>query len=461
MRNFLDQVLAGPTLSDPVWQGIGAIAAVVSVGLYLWFEIWRRHQWQPGPTTTSARVRHFQLDEPSEEKAFYAELADSISKAKQSIYRSGRGFNHDAHESYGVQLISAEREALNRGVEVSRIQTSEPVIESWADGFANLLEMFPQKLKVFADPASPPLVNVGVIDPLSNQPVIQLLFETNEPDSNGSRSQGATAIFLYGQKSLAVSLAYQFSARTAKLAPMTAAAMRNLARSYIYFAYGSNTSTGQMRARVPGARPIGKAVLYGWKLNFRVSAPHFDDGFAAGVERSSDDDFVEGVAYSLSISDKRSLDEIEFGGYKPAIVNIKVDGEHVEAYVHVPLALSKRTDALPPIPYIELMIAGAKEYGLSNSLARLESMRERAYRKKASQVAGVQVQYKGLLQRMAIPDLFGVNEDTRHRSLSSDGVLYCRAGRLCCLVSSVGGRCWSSRCLIAASPASARAGEGP
>lgn len=34
----------------------------------------------------------------------------------------------------------------------------------------------------------------------------------------------------------------------------------------LYFAYGSNMSPRQMRARCPGARPAGRAILHGWRF---------------------------------------------------------------------------------------------------------------------------------------------------------------------------------------------------
>ncbi len=36
----------------------------------------------------------------------------------------------------------------------------------------------------------------------------------------------------------------------------------------LYFAYGSNLSEAQMRARCPGARPAGRAALHGYRLAF-------------------------------------------------------------------------------------------------------------------------------------------------------------------------------------------------
>jgi len=363
-------------LGSAVWQGISAIAAIVALLLYIWIEVLRRRRAQHPGMVQSAQVRFFDLSDTATEKVFYQELAKSIREATGTIYRSGRGFDRARREPFIAELLAAERDALEKGVEITRIQLAVAATEPWAEHAAQLLEEFPDRLHMFADFAEPPLVNVGIIDPFSAAPVIQLLFEATEPTVAGEHSRSASALFMYGQGSLAASLAYQFVGRTHRLAMMSAADVRELGRSYVYFAYGSNVSSVQMRARVPGARVLGKAVLYGWKLNFRVYAEHFGGGAAAGIEESeTDTDFVEGLAYALSISDKRRLDEIEFGGYRPATVGIKVNGVHRDAFAHVPVRLSDRTDLRPSTAYLDVMTAGAREYGLTHLLSQLAQIR--------------------------------------------------------------------------------------
>ena len=40
-----------------------------------------------------------------------------------------------------------------------------------------------------------------------------------------------------------------------------------------YIAYGSNLSTEQMAFRTPDAKIVGKAILYGWQLLFKLQQP--------------------------------------------------------------------------------------------------------------------------------------------------------------------------------------------
>src|SRR5512132_766488 len=107
--------------------------------------------------------------------AFYSAMAASIRDAEKAIYRSGRGFRTDS--AFIGDLLAAERSALKRGVNILRIQTSPRSGEAWADGYADLVDSFPEQLRVMADFVEPALGDLGLVDPLGSRPVVQLLFE--------------------------------------------------------------------------------------------------------------------------------------------------------------------------------------------------------------------------------------------------------------------------------------------
>ena len=68
-----------------------------------------------------------------------------------------------------------------------------------------------------------------------------------------------------------------------------------------YFAYGSNMNPDRIRARLPEARPVGKAYLCGWRLRERLYAdiePHKGGR-------------VEGVLYLVTQTELRRLDAYE------------------------------------------------------------------------------------------------------------------------------------------------------
>ena len=77
----------------------------------------------------------------------------------------------------------------------------------------------------------------------------------------------------------------------------------DLLKDRLYFAYGSNLHVSQMAKRCPESTFVGKATLQGyrWQINQR--------GVANIVE--SDNIHVEGLLYSISKMDEKSLDRSE------------------------------------------------------------------------------------------------------------------------------------------------------
>jgi hypothetical protein len=353
-------------LGDPVWQGVSGLIALLGLALS-GVELRRRFHGHDRRTSDSDGYwETFDLSTEEGQAAYYQELAKSIALARESIYRAGRGFSRPQRGQAIENLVRAERTALANGVEITRIQLSSSVTEKWANDYADLVASFPDQLRVYADYGEPPLVNVAVIDPHGSLPAIQLLFESHELAADGDRFRSAAALFLKGHKPLAISLQAQFEDRAKVLQRMTSDEVRDLAKLPTYFAYGSNMSCKQMQDRCPSAQLIGAAYLYGWRRSFCVPAPHLA-GLAAGIERSKNDTaHVIGVAYRMTESDQRKLDEIERGGYTPVRVGIKVGGSHREAFTHVPVVTTSEVLADVPRPYLRIMIAGAEENGLTD-----------------------------------------------------------------------------------------------
>jgi len=352
-------------LADPLWQGVGALAGIAAVALYVAVEVRRRSRRDQGEGGGPERHWYtFDLATPDGEEAFYKALAKSISGAQESIYRSGRGFSRRRHEGSISDLVRAEEVALRNGVEITRIQLVGKVNDAWADSYASLVERYPEGLRVFAERGESPLVNVAVIDAHGPSPVIQLLFEANEIVAGGPRHRGSAAVFLHGHSSLAVSLQTQFEDHVRNLQRMTADEVRGLSSPPLYFAYGSNISSRQMRDRCPSMRRIGVAHLYGWRRSFCVPAPHMR-GLAAGIQRvDAESSFVVGVAYELSSLDQQRLDDIERGGYTSQRVEIKVGGVHRDGYTHVPVRTVPEVLNEVPRSYLDVMIDGAEENDL-------------------------------------------------------------------------------------------------
>ncbi len=358
-------------LGKPEWQGVGALLAAVAIVVSIIFELRKRRRkgnGEPGSASPKiARSKLYDLSTDGGEAEFYKALAQSIRTAQQVIYRSGRGFSDGAKSSFVQELILAEDLALASGVKIIRIQTSDRTSKDWAERYAALVERYPDLLNVYADFKDPLLVNIGLVDPDGKNPQVQILFETATSAGRGSYAADAAMSF-DGQARFALSLKQQFEEWADRLRPLDADEVRQLAQRYLYFAYGSNMSFGQMRQRCPGAARAGKGIIYGWKRNFAVAAPHMGaSAAAAGIERSDNEsDRVEGVVYDLTLEDKRNIDEVESGGYEPVEVGFKLKGQHVSGFIHVPIRLDYSPHLRPTDAYIQTMIEGAKSNGLDS-----------------------------------------------------------------------------------------------
>ena len=322
-----------------------------------------------------APSRLYSLSTEAAVEECYSVLAESIRRAQAIIYRSGRGFSDEPLKRFSRDLVSAEEFALKNGVKIHRIQTADHVSKEWAERYAELVDKYPGGLFVYTDFKDPALVNIGLIDPQRPQPEIQILFES-VATAGPSRHTADAAIFVYGPPTFARSLQAQFEQWISRLKILDADQVRDLARTCLYFAYGSNMSLAQMRERCPEAIRMGTGILYGWRRNFAVVAPHMGTtATAAGIERSDGDaDYVEGVVYDLTGEEKKSLDEIEAGGYAPVEIDFKLSGKHVSGYTHIPIGAPAPADFRPPHDYMQRIIDGAEMNGLMDLARKLRLM---------------------------------------------------------------------------------------
>lgn len=134
----------------------------------------------------------------------------------------------------------------------------------------------------------------------------------------------------------------------------------------LYFAYGSNIPSPEMRGRCPGARDPRPATLHGYRLEFAGCAD------VQPREGAS----VEGVVWSVNDSDLRSLDGYEGAGYNPW----SRDGFYRRAWCHVVLRDGRRVRALvylmneperrqhlPSEYYVRCIARGYVEFGLDTA----------------------------------------------------------------------------------------------
>ena len=131
----------------------------------------------------------------------------------------------------------------------------------------------------------------------------------------------------------------------------------------LYFAYGSNLDTGQMRERCPSAAPLGIGKLSGHRLAFSRFSRTRGCGVADIIPGDEDD--VWGLVYDLSEADLTGkLDHYE--GYPHKYTRLvltveMVEGVRLEAWVYS--VVDKREHVAPDDHYLDIMRSAAAELG--------------------------------------------------------------------------------------------------
>lgn len=123
----------------------------------------------------------------------------------------------------------------------------------------------------------------------------------------------------------------------------------------LYFAYGMNTNQEEMSYRCPEARALGKAVLPGYRLEFKSFATIVPDP----------NESVEGVLWTITELDESALDMLE--GY-PEFYDKKtvlVDHDN-QSYIAMTYIMGPREQGYAPSDgYYSMVSEGYQTFGLS------------------------------------------------------------------------------------------------
>ena len=122
------------------------------------------------------------------------------------------------------------------------------------------------------------------------------------------------------------------------------------------FAYGSNMSRPDMRARCPGATALGTATLAGWRF---VINP---DGYGSIAPRPGG--VVYGVLWELTARDLAALNAYEnvAGGlYLRRMLPVLHEGVREPALVYI---ARRQGEGTPRPGYIAIVVAAARDWGL-------------------------------------------------------------------------------------------------
>jgi len=123
----------------------------------------------------------------------------------------------------------------------------------------------------------------------------------------------------------------------------------------LYFAYGMNTNQEEMSYRCPEARALGKAVLPGYRLEFKSFATIVPDP----------NESVEGVLWTITELDESALDMLE--GY-PEFYDKKtvlVDHDN-QSYIAMTYIMGPREQGYAPSSgYYSMVSEGYQSFGLN------------------------------------------------------------------------------------------------
>jgi gamma-glutamylcyclotransferase len=123
----------------------------------------------------------------------------------------------------------------------------------------------------------------------------------------------------------------------------------------LYFAYGMNTNKEEMSYRCPGARALGKAILPGYRFEFK--------SFATIVPNPKEQ--VEGVLWTITEPDESALDILE--GYPEFYDKKTVSIEHNnQSYIAMTYIMGPREQGYAPSDgYYRMVSEGYQSFGLS------------------------------------------------------------------------------------------------
>ena len=125
-------------------------------------------------------------------------------------------------------------------------------------------------------------------------------------------------------------------------------------KTKLYFAYGMNTNRDEMAYRCPTAVPMGKAILPGYRFEFKSFATIVPDT----------DSSVEGVLWTITDRDEQALDVLE--GYPEFYDKRHVTIQQGIDYIAMTYIMSPREQNYPLSDgYYSMVSEGYQQFGLS------------------------------------------------------------------------------------------------
>ncbi|MDQ4025168.1 MAG: gamma-glutamylcyclotransferase, partial [Actinomycetota bacterium] len=285
-------------------------------------------------------MESLQIHNDDDRARLYEHCIDHINSTTQSIFKTGRGISRFSGKNDDIvdRVITAERRAAERGVEILRIQTGRHVIGRWASRYAELADDWQGRVRVYEDFQDETSLTIAVMDPDTDHPIVEILSETLVKNRDGGRFWTAAALFVHDNPQLAQSLKLQHIERAKRLElenrRMTPLRIKILGYDYLYLAYGLDLDEREMRLRAPGSTLVGWATLKDWKRDYWVPIPG-TTGCWPGIRQEANSEVV-GAMYAITNEDKAALDIAVGPRYSTQEVQVTCGDGDYDAVVYVP-----------------------------------------------------------------------------------------------------------------------------
>lgn len=182
---------------------VSSVIASILVGTIVWF--YRSSQL--------GGLRKFRVFEPKNDQLnteFYAYFRQQIGNAKTEIIVTGEGFEYKGTDGPKQADLyhDSMRSALQRGVDITRIQTARPLNPRWADKLKECLRDFPDNFHLYVvnNKQFQDIASVCVIDADTNSSIVEFMLSAEKDLEDSSVRIASTGVFIHGRSDLALAM---------------------------------------------------------------------------------------------------------------------------------------------------------------------------------------------------------------------------------------------------------------
>lgn len=138
----------------------------------------------------------------------------------------------------------------------------------------------------------------------------------------------------------------------------------NPPQELLYFAYGSNLATRYLHDYCPSAKPVQRARLVNFHIEFRRYSTDLQGGISTIIEAPGET--VWGILFSIPVPEIEALDVLEdipLGLYqRDGFLVLAEDGSWQTAQLY--RVVKPEGPFTPAKSYLDFMLEGAREHGL-------------------------------------------------------------------------------------------------